>query len=579
MKAMAKSSWGFAAVAIVIGGCGGSGGGSTSVSYTTTWSARTRASGTMQRITLLRADGGTVSTQVVTQGATPTSTATFTGLNAGTYRVRAELFANAGSSTVLGALQETVPGTGTLSTMVDGTVSSLSIDPSTPSLGFGSTLQVYASGRTAAGNVTFVDPASIAWSSSAERTFTVNASGLISGITSGSATLTATQAGTGLTKSATVNVDGPPRAKWTVLVFLSSANDLQPYSVLNMNQMEKIAQGSDVKFVVQWKQLKSLFPESTFDGTRRMLVTPDSNTSVVNSQLIQDMGKGIDMSSGAELRKFVEWGMANYPADRTCLVVWDHGDGWRPSRTKLAPPVSRAISWDDEFGTALEVWDMRTALQGLNLEVVSFDACDMQMAEVGGELTSACKYMVGSQDLTPGAGYPYDKVFAPMFANPSADTKSLLQAFSTQMVTTYPTQTITQSSWDMSKFGALSTAIDGLASSLIANRTAVAQILPTARLNTVRLDPSSSIQFYFDLSDLAQNIKTADGCPAAVVTACNNVQTAVTNTVLWHGASTNRLKTRGVSIDFSPSNRLNVAAYQKLQLAINTQWGTFLAGQ
>ena len=46
------------------------------------------------------------------------------------------------------------------------------------------------------------------------------------------------------------------KTRWTVLVYMNAANNLQPDSLLNMGQMAGIGSDSNVNIVVQWKQAK-----------------------------------------------------------------------------------------------------------------------------------------------------------------------------------------------------------------------------------------------------------------------------------------------------------------------------------
>ncbi len=567
-----------AALALGLSGCGGGGGGGTvSVTYTTNWSTKSRATGSFQKVSVKRTDGTVVATQTLTQGSTSSSTTSFAGLAAGTYVLDAELYSDSTASTLVGEFETGITSTSQVTSDVGATPADLSVYPT--SVSSTGTQQVFVAGLTSTSHYTFLSPADLTYTSNSPTLFTANSTGLLTGVAGGTGTLTVGHTPSSVTKTVSITVNGPARTKWTVLVYLNAANDLYTYGLLNMNQMEKLAASTDCRFVVQWKQYRRLYPEASFDGTRRYLVTPDNSNSQVNSQVIQDLGTGVDMGQAQTLRDFVTWGVKNYPADRTLLVVWDHGDGWRPARSFQTPAATRAISWDDEFSTAIDVWDMHTALQGIKLEAIAFDACDMQMAEVAGELENNCNYMTGSQDLTPGPGYPYNLVFATMWMSPNNSTKDILQTFSSTMVSYYPTTTITQSTWDMSKFGAFKTALDQLASALMTNGSAVKSILTAARVNTLRLDPSSSAQFYFDAYDLADKIKNSAGCPTAVQTACTNLQTAVSNLVVWHGASSDRANSHGVSVDFSPTASLNSTAYKKLQLAIDTQWDEFLLSQ
>src|SRR5262249_4153958 len=116
------------------------------------------------------------------------------------------------------------------------------------------------------------------------------------------------------------------RAKWTFMVFMNAANNLQPFSGPNFNQMETVGSTGDLNIVVEWKQATcSDCGTPSFIGTRRYFVTKDNNTNSVTSQLVQDLGNGVDMGSAQELTNFVTWAQSRYPADHYALVMWDHG--------------------------------------------------------------------------------------------------------------------------------------------------------------------------------------------------------------------------------------------------------------
>ncbi len=67
------------------------------------------------------------------------------------------------------------------------------------------------------------------------------------------------------------------RARWTVLVYMNAASNLQPFSLINIAQMASVGSNADLNIVVQWKQTRqsSFFPSVAIDttpsfvGTRR----------------------------------------------------------------------------------------------------------------------------------------------------------------------------------------------------------------------------------------------------------------------------------------------------------------------
>lgn len=84
-------------------------------------------------------------------------------------------------------------------------VATVSVSPATATLGAGGTTQLTATARDASGNVV-AQP--VTWSSSSAAVATVSSTGLVSGVASGSATITATASGR--TGTATITVTAPP---------------------------------------------------------------------------------------------------------------------------------------------------------------------------------------------------------------------------------------------------------------------------------------------------------------------------------------------------------------------------------
>ena len=74
-----------------------------------------------------------------------------------------------------------------------------------------------------------------------------------------------------------------------------------------------------------------------------------------------------------------------HPASRYALVLWDHGDGWAKDAGTTVYP--KAVARDDTNDDVLRMAELRQALeagmdQGVQLNIVGFDACYMGMAEV-----------------------------------------------------------------------------------------------------------------------------------------------------------------------------------------------------
>lgn len=115
-----------------------------------------------------------------------------------------------------------------------------------------------------------------------------------------------------------------------------------------------------------------------------------------------------DTGKPKTLLDFLGWGVRRYPAQETILVVGGHGTGFRH------PNRSIAI---DENGSGLDMAELEfvfsstsLALEQNRLGILGFDACLMGMLEVAAHLRPYAKYLIASQHVEPGEGWPYDKV-------------------------------------------------------------------------------------------------------------------------------------------------------------------------
>lgn len=368
--------------------------------------------------------------------------------------------------------------------------------------------------------------------------------------------------------------------KWTVMVFMNAANDLDDYSELNMNQMEQIQTNPNVRVVVQWKRAARYAPSGSWIGTRRYLIQYDTDSQRINSRLLEDLGEGIDMGSADTLREFVRWARTTYPADRYALVIWNHGSGWR-SRAALR---GRAVSFDDELGTSIKIWELPTAIRPSSadpvLDVLLFDASLMQMIEVAYECRNIARYIVGSEESPPGEGYPYHEILKPLMDNSDIAPAQWAGAIPPIFVRWYNQnfpfyRNITQSAVDASRLEAVANALDALAGSLLARRTLYVNALARARQDAQNY---STYPEYRDLWHAAQLIKqyTED---AELNQRVNALQAALQQAVIANDRDTRTgsrvFHSYGLSI-YYPDSGSYLGRYSNTALARATRWDDWL---
>ena len=569
---------------LVLCSCSGSGG-MGGVTYITDWSHRLavgQINGASQKVNVLDSAGLPVTTIILQNVAAPIES-TKIPLPSGSYLLQVQLFdsANAaGAQTGVIEVPFTVSGSSNtlVRSSVGDAVDSIGVTPDQANVQVGRGQQFRAFGLNTALVKTFTDPNGMTWSVlGGVGTVTTDGNFVATAIGPGSVRAQYTNGRNG---SAIVNGTPPvaTHGKWTILVYMNGANDLQQYSVLNMNQIERVASNPDVRFVVQWKQFPAQFTGGTFNGTRRYLAASDFSNNI-NSTLLQDMGTSVDMGSTQTLHDFITWGKANFPADHYCLIVWNHGNGWRRGLGTL--DLTRAVSYDDEKGTSIQIWDLNQALGSEHFDMIAWDASLMQMMEVAYEIKDNTDFVIGSEESPPAEGLPYDVVFAPFRDNPNDTPKNLSKSFVDGMlsVSAYQTKKITQSVLDTSKLQALSVAISNLGTELKNNAIPLTADIQAARVNSQSYSPTST-RVYRDLKDVCLKIEAGTVIPS-VLTASAAVRTAVDNAMVWEGHNANSPGSTGISIDFSSSsafmNQNSNLDYALMKLAIATQWDEYLS--
>ncbi len=599
----------FCVTSALLAGCGGGGGGtpqSSILTVVTDWTNHANTGSVSEELDLYDANGLFVKELNVNQDVAGREIKSFAAVPAALYHLKGASW----SQPNLGGVQ-----TGSLDALVDlrtgrtihidvGNVpTQVVVSPQSATITVQQSQQFYATAEDVAGNFVFTPMvgAGIAWSSLGGTTTIDANSGIGIGSTPGSSGFVqATYSPGNLIGAATVNVTAftVTQSKWTVLVYMNASNDLDQFSVPNILQMQKVADTvANLRFVVQWKQsLNPAFsPNPSFVGTRRYLIKPSSGNQVV-SQLIQDMGTNIDMGDVQTMADFLNWGKTYFPGNRFCVVVWNHGNGWATGRALAQKLPTRGFSYDSGTGNNIDTFQLSQALGTLQPDILAWDCSLMQMIEVAYEARNQVKYVVGSEASPPGAGYPYDLVFAKFRANPDDTSANLTKAFVDGMVQTYPTSTgfnTTESVIDTTQIPALSSSISVLADALIANEAVVTTLMPQVRANAegaaFGINPGydDSTQYgrlYRDLYDCCSLLQSGAGgvtaAPAAVEVAAANVQTAISNAVIWNGHNGNDLNAHGVSIDFSDAATFAPKASDYGQLTIakdGNHWPTWLA--
>lgn len=248
---------------------------------------------------------------------------------------------------------------------------------------------------------------------------------------------------------------------WTILVYMAADNDLSPYALWDLAEMEgrfagKTKAGSTLKsdLVVQvdTDDQSGVRRLHMFQRDDRPYQSPKSKSEFAGLDLNSVASPVISMESeialqvkpshAERLHAFLKWALREYPSENTMVVLWGHGQGWTAYPAEQAPRLGRLMSETDipaivhtlpqpttrtafggvlflpQTGERLTIPELRnifsevvtSTLEGNPIDLYVSDACLMQMAEVATELAPFTRYISGSAQVQSFLGLPYRRL-------------------------------------------------------------------------------------------------------------------------------------------------------------------------
>ncbi|MDZ4082733.1 MAG: clostripain-related cysteine peptidase, partial [Bdellovibrionales bacterium] len=251
---------------------------------------------------------------------------------------------------------------------------------------------------------------------------------------------------------------------WTVLVYMAGDNDLSPYAIWDLEEMEGRFESGRYAGSTLKSDLIVQADTAGATGLRRLhMFQRDDQPYSAATSIADFKARGpetvrspiVDLlpdqpPSKQGLQDFLQWGVRQYPAQRYMVVVWGHGQGWLGAPTEITPidvenlnkaapagqlaaalgqvallpqpPTATAsfggIAIDPATGNGLSIDDLNQALtatvnvtlEGRPIDVYASDACLMQMAEVAREISDTSRYIVGSAQVQSYLGLPYRRL-------------------------------------------------------------------------------------------------------------------------------------------------------------------------
>lgn len=278
---------------------------------------------------------------------------------------------------------------------------------------------------------------------------------------------------------------------WTFMVYMDGDNDIEHDAIVDFFEMSAVDSAPNLNIVVQFDRYGGEWGHDdtsygNWTDCKRFVITHGMAPTSANATM--DIGE-VDMADPQTLKDFVNWTLANYPANHYALDFWDHGGDWY------------GLCWDANSGGVLQLGQMGDALRALHAanpslvyDIIALDTCSMGSIEVAYELEGQAEYLLASEIYVPDDGLNYSSLQAIIDA-PGIATTDLCARFMTDYSAYYNSllgtpeehqlnESFTLSTIDLGAIDPLVHAIDSLAGAMIANRTSWWTQVQQARLLT-----------------------------------------------------------------------------------------------
>jgi hypothetical protein len=406
-----------------------------------------------------------------------------------------------------------------------------------------------------------------------------------------------------------------PPAEWTVVDYVQADNDLSPFAVYNINDMQLAPLGDSVNMLVQWDQ-----PDNKKTWRYRIV----KGGRIEDASLATEMG----INPVKELVDMMYWAKSKYDAQKFAVILWNHGSGVIDRRYQKIDrfyalgskqrPLNRMVPWLEIPGLALQSprgilydysqntyatnQDLTTAFARISTDVlhkkvdlVGMDACLMAMIEVGLQIDDYANILVGSQEVEPGEGWAYSGFLNALCTKPSispAQLSSLIVGAYGAFYKKNGERDYTQSAINLQQLEPLKNNIILLTSAIADCKKADAKntkaMVVGARKGALSFEISDYIDlytFYAGLMSRAQALRTSQGKPPkpnnALINALDkliriidNGSHIISDTVIAHVEGPGKAAAKGISI-YYPLGAIH-NSYPRTLFAKSTPWVTFI---
>lgn len=326
-----------------------------------------------------------------------------------------------------------------------------------------------------------------------------------------------------------VDATTPRAAGWHVFVYVVNDSDsLLPYGQ-DIDEMI-VASRSGVGFTVYLDSSARSGPPL---GTSAVPNADDAIVIEIADGVVEVTQRLGEADSGAPdtLAWFLAQGLLTHPAERTALVVWDHGGGWRGVAfdENLSASGSTATSSLDSSDVGAALADGLAGAGREALDLLVFDACLMASVDLLGAVAGHTAHVMASEEVIPGLGLDYTafEVFASASTTPDEYFAAIASAYESEVGVAQPgaPQDFTLSLFDTGLAGEVDAALAAFAAAAAADVAVNPHPYLDATGRVHRYGTSGD--FWFGFVDVGEYAGQLDGVSADVAAARTRLLDAI----------------------------------------------------
>ncbi|MCH5171537.1 MAG: Ig-like domain-containing protein [Erysipelotrichales bacterium] len=261
----------------------------------------------------------------------------------------------------------------------------------------------------------------IIWNSSNPSVATVT-DGIVEAISSGTSTITASSEDGTKVASCNVEVKNQLLDDYTIMIYLSGT-DLETDAGLATENIAEILSvdnmPDNINIIIQTGGAKKWSTKYGISSTTLQRWHVKNNNLVMDDEL-----PNASMGASSTFQSFMEWGLTEYPASKTGVILWGHGGAVVGCCYDETYDYDQLTSGEAHY--ALEKAFEEAGITN-KLEWIGYDCCLMATADVADLSSDYFEYMVASQESEPGEGWDYDNWLDDLYANTEIETPDLLK--------------------------------------------------------------------------------------------------------------------------------------------------------